>query len=65
MARAIDHAHPELPVTRTRWTRPAPPHDPRNRMLFSPSGEYLGFAAPASPATSTASTPEAEPQETE
>jgi hypothetical protein len=55
--------HPELLVTRTR--RPAAPHDPRNRMLFSPSGSFLGFAAPASPATSPASTPEAEPQETE
>jgi hypothetical protein len=46
MARKIDHHHPELPTTRVRGTRPAAPHDPRNRMIFSPSGAFLGFAAP-------------------
>jgi hypothetical protein len=44
--------HPPLPVPKLK-PKPAPtPHDPRNRMLFSPSGSFLGFAAPAtSPAS--------------
>jgi hypothetical protein len=61
MPRKIDHYHPELPTIRPRWTRPAPPHDPAYKVIFSPSGAFLGFAAPA---TSPASI-EAEPTTTE
>jgi len=49
--------HPPLPTTRTRWTRPAPPHDPVNRLFFAPDGQCLGFAVP--PAATTAA-PETE-----
>jgi hypothetical protein len=53
--------HPELSTTRTRWTRPAAPHDPANKMHFSPSGAFLGFAAALAPATSLETeTPEKE-----
>lgn len=58
MPRAIDlrYDHGDLMTPpKLRKVRPAAPHDPRNALLFSPSGECMGFVSahdgiPAPPA---------------